>query len=569
MIRDLSATTLEAMINIDFANAVDALDARVAQNGAKVAVRVGETGEQLTYAELGARTDALAGSLRNMGVQPGDRVAVVSETPLTSLLSMYGVWKSGAVFAPINPEYSGEYLTYHLNDCGARVVIASPRVSVRIEEIRRTVIEHLLVIVDAPDDDHEEMPAERYLADAMSQAVRPEQSIAFDQPASIIYTSGTTGPAKGVVQAHRWINQYTWQYRQWLNTDDVVHVDLPMYHVGAAFFNVVRALWAGASVSLWTRFSATQYWDRIKEAGATSALLLDVMIPWLMQQPERADDAENTLRWAHMQPLPPSHRDFAHRFGVDFVTAGFGQTEGGSALYGLIDEFPDDTGGTPDPLYRGLSKTLMRERAVDGGALIVDGQSITRRGFMGHPTPFLEVEIHDESGRVCPPDEMGELVMRPRIASTLFSMYLGKPDYSLHAFRDLWFHTGDLASQDADGVFHYSGRLGERIRVKGENVSAYDIEQHALLHQAVQKAAAIGVPSGQGEEDDVILFIEPAEGVKADLRDIMGFLRGSLAKHMHPREVRIIETMPVTQTNKIQKHKLLSLVDHGHRTRAR
>lgn len=560
MTTDLSATTLEAMIDTDFANAVEALDARVAENGAKIAVRVGDTGEHLTYAELGSRTDALAGSLREMGVESGDRVAVISESPLTSLLGMYGAWKAGAVFAPINPEYSGEYLTYHLNDCGARIVIASPQVSARIEEIRRTVIEHLLVVVDAPDD-NEEVRGARYLSDALSRGTRPEQRIAFDQPASIIYTSGTTGPAKGVVQAHRWINQYTWQYRRWLNTDDVVHVDLPMYHVGAAFFNVVRALWAGATVSLWSRFSASQYWDRINGAGATTALLLDVMIPWLMQQPVRADDRENTLRWAHMQPLPPTHREFAQRFGVDFVTAGFGQTEGGSSLYGLIDEFPDDDGGMPEHLHRGLSKTMMLERAVECGALVVDGRTLTRRGFMGHPNPFLEVEVHDESGRICPVDEVGELVMRPRIASVLFSMYLGKPDYSLHAFRDLWFHTGDLASRDADGVFYYSGRRGERIRVKGENVSAYDIEQCAMLHGDVQKAAAIGVPSRQGEEDEVVLFIEPAEDLRPDLKSVMEFLRGSLAKHMHPHEIRVIETMPVTQTNKIQKHKLLSLID--------
>lgn len=554
-----SAQTLESLVSTDISNAVEALDAQVAGNGDKVAVTVGETGERFTYSEIGRRTDALAASLRERGVNPGDRVAIISETPLTSVISMYGVWKAGAVFAPINPEYSGEFLTYHLNDCGARIVIASPRAAERVAEVRLTIIEHLTVVIDSFDPGRAESRGES-LADLTRAGTRPDGTIMFNDPASVIYTSGTTGPAKGVVLSHRWVNQYTWQYRRWVNEDDVIHVDLPMYHVGAAFFNVVRALWVGASISLWERFSASQYWERIAEAGATSSLLLDVMIPWLMQQPDSPAAAENTLRHVHMQPLPATHHDFATRFGIDFVTAGFGQTESGSAIYGLVDQFPDDDGGTPEHAKRGLSRELMRSRAKDDGALIVRGDRPIERGFMGWPSPFLEIEIHDAYGRPCADNTTGELVVRPRIASAIFSLYLGKSDYSLHAFRDLWFHTGDTATRDENGILYFRGRLGDRIRVKGENISAFDIEQRALVHPEIVKAAAIGVPSSQGEEDDIVLFLELIHTSELSSPELMTYMRASLARHMHPHEIKIIDSMPVTQTNKIQKHKLHSLV---------
>lgn len=557
-----SSHELESLIHSDFSNAVEALDARVQSHSNKIAITVGETGEQLTYAEVGRLTDAFAVSLAERGVGSGDRVAVVSDAPLTSLITMFGTWKLGAIFSPINPEYSGDYLTYHLNDCGAKVVVGSPEAAERVQEIRRTVIEHFDLVIDE-ESTLESLSGcirlEQMLAGTGED--RPHVSLTFDQPASIIYTSGTTGPAKGVVQSHRWINQYSWQYRRWMNDEDVIHVDLPMYHVGAAFFNVVRALWVGASVSLWKRFSATQYWQRIDDAGATCALLFDVMIPWLLQQPESPLDARNTLRYVHMQPLPANHQEFAKRFGVDWVTAGFGQTESGSALYGLIDEFPDDEGGTPVELYRGLSKAEMRANTSATGAFIAPGDSITERGFMGKASPFLEIEIHDDQGRRCQNGTVGELVVRPRIPSAMFSMYLDKPNYSLHSFRNLWFHTGDTAHQDDNGVFYYCGRLGERIRVKGENVSAFDIEQQALAHEMVLKAAAIGVPSQQGEEDQIVLFVEPAPGSGDFVPALREFLAKRLARAMRPHRIIPIDSMPVTQTNKVQKHKLHSLLE--------
>src|SRR5437763_348424 len=170
-------------------------------------------------------------------------------------------------------------------------------------------------------------------ADLTADAKAPDVEVSFDDPANVIYTSGTTGPSKGVLQPYRWIAQYTWSLRALLTEDDVIYNDLPLYHVGGAIANFGRALWSGCEVALWNRFSPDRFWQRIESRGATAAILLDVMMPWLTKAAPSDADRRNTLNKVHMQPLPLYHADFARRFGIDHVTAGFGQTESGAPLF--------------------------------------------------------------------------------------------------------------------------------------------------------------------------------------------------------------------------------------------
>src|SRR5699024_5565456 len=134
---------------------------------------------------------------------------------------------------------------------------------------------------------------------------RPSVEVDPGMTANIIYTSGTTGPSKGVIQSHRWVNAYTWLGREMLDPDDVIYSDLPMYHIAGVHWLVTRALWVGATVSVWNRFSASRFWKRIAAHGCTSTVLLNVMLSYLLgAEPDNAD-RYNTLNKVHMQPLPP------------------------------------------------------------------------------------------------------------------------------------------------------------------------------------------------------------------------------------------------------------------------
>ena len=543
-----SAAELESRLEFDFATAVDALDHHAQHDADRLAVLYGETGERFTYAEFAEITDHAAGNLAALGVQPGERVSILTTQPLVSAVLMYALWKAGAVYAPVNFQYTGDLLAYQLNDTAPVVLFVDRAMHERVTDLGdRLGCAPKVVVIDGLRDGE--------LGELVKPAPRPAVHVEFDDPANVIYTSGTTGPSKGVVQSHRWVNQYCWVGRRTLTRDDVVYNDLPMYHVGGAHFNVVRALWTGASVSLWDRFSPNDFWRRVKETGCTTAVLLDVMTPWLLNAEPRDDDRRNPLNKVHMQPLPANHHDFALRFGIDFVTSGFGQSESGNPLVTLTEQTGPGE-GTPDDLYRGLTHAELRQVFEDDGLLVLQGTDPMPKGIMGKPTPFLEVAILDERDRICADGVVGQLAMRPRLSSLIHEEYLAKPEATVKAWRNLWFHTGDAAVRDQDGVFTYIDRMGDRIRVRGENISGFHIEEMLVKHPSLALAAVIAVPSGEGDEDDVVAFVEVADGHTFDREAIEQHCLDTMPKFMRPRDVIPVEQIPRTPTNKIEKYKL-------------
>ncbi len=304
----------------------------------------GEEDRPFTYREFNRLANAVAHNLRSMGVEKGDRISLFLMNPLVTTLTMFGIWKLGAVYCPINFNYKGRLLSYQINDTGPKLLITEQARLAELNQIKDD-IEGLRVIIHKPKEgehDFEREHAAVALDAKFQQSVfeellegetaNPNVEIAYWDTANIIYTSGTTGLAKGVVQSHRWIHNYIYYYLKLMHPDDVVYNDLPLYHVGGAFANVVRAAWAGCATAVWDKFSPFEFWKRIEVSGASSAILLDVMIPWLLIPEQRPEDRINTLKQVHMQPLPEYHHDVAKRFGIDFVSVGYGQTESGAGF---------------------------------------------------------------------------------------------------------------------------------------------------------------------------------------------------------------------------------------------
>jgi crotonobetaine/carnitine-CoA ligase len=554
--------SLDEVLEFDFATAVAALDHHVGATPAKVAIHYGETGERLTYADVGDRTDRIAANLVRLGVSPGDRVGVLTTDSLLASLVMFGSWKCGGVYAPVNYQYTGDLLAYVLGDSDPEVLVVDAGLAPAVAEVagRLSRVPRIVLAGDqAGAGSLETVPCEELLA----PAERPDHVVSHQDPANVIYTSGTTGPSKGVVQSHRWVNGYTWVGRRFITPDDVVYNDLPMYHVGGAHFNVARALWVGASVGLWNRFSPHDFWARIREAGCTTAVLLDVMIPWLLNAEGGPDDRRNTLTKVHMQPLPVNHHEFAVRFGIDHVTCGFGQSESGNCLAGIIEEVAEGD-GTPLDLYRGLTHAEVREVFTSLGLPIIDGRTeTTPKGFMGRPGLFADVAVLDELDRPCPPGAVGQLAIRPHLPYLLFDGYLAKPEATVQSWRNLWFHTGDAAVRREDGGFCFVDRLGDRIRVRGENISSFHIEEILARQESVALAAVVAVPSEEGDEDDVVAFIETAEGGVYDESALRRHCEATMPKFMWPRRYVPVDRIPRTPTNKIEKYKLRQQLVEG------
>lgn len=533
--------------------------------GERVFFYYGEDDVTLTYAEFARRSDSIAGNLVRLGIAKGDRVSVFTRNPMIGALAMFGVWKAGAVYCPVNFAYAGRLLTYQLNDTRPKLIVTDGHLLPALNEIACEVEEiPALAVYSAPDGAHDFLadpaaPDPVFAVHGWDELTRdclaPGVELGFNDVANLIYTSGTTGPSKGVVQPHRWMANYTFGLRFFLTPDDVIYNDLPMHHVGGAIANICRAAWMGCEVAVWDRFSPDRFWMRIAQRRVTTAILLDVMTPWLTKAPPRDDDRHNTLNKVHMQPLPLQHHDFARRFGIDFVSAGFGQTESGLLLWTVIEETAQGE-GTPEPLYRGLSHAEVREIAERCDIVVTQGAEASRKGLMGLPLPFVEVTIRNELDEECPAEVGGHLSMRPRLPGILFHSYLGKPEATTAAFQNLWFHTGDAAMKGADGMFYFLDRLGDRIRVRGENLSSFQVEDMINQHPQVQMSAAVAIPSREGNEDDVVVFVTPLGGEVVTEADIYEFAARTMPKYMRPAHVRIVAELPRTPTNKIEKYKL-------------
>lgn len=546
---------------------LERFDACVARHPDKTFLHYGEDDIRLSFAEFAREIGALAAALAELGVVPGDRVTVMTRNSLVATKVMFASWRAGAVYAPMNFNYKGRLLSYQLNDTAPRVLIVGADCARAVHEVAsETGVE--TIVLHRPHPDHHDagladVPAgfgagRRVLEldDLLRHGGRPPAlTLGYADLANIIYTSGTTGPAKGVLHSYRWINQYTYIMRNINGPDDVVYCDLPLYHVGGAFFLIARACWNGNTVSLWDKFSATTFWERISRTGATTGVLVDVMIPWLMSADPRPDDRANTLNKIHMQPLPLNHHQVAQRFGFDFVTCGFGQTEAGMGCGALVDEF-GDAEGTPKALWRGPSKEALRATMQRFGLPVVPGSQPLAKGFMGLPSPLLEAAVLDPADNSCADGQVGQLAFRPRFPQLILEEYFKKPEATLKTFRNCWFHTGDACYRGSDGQWYFVDRMGGFFRVRGENVSSYQVEDLLNGHPKIRATAAIPVPADVGDEEDVAVFIELKEGERLDEEELRAFAREVMPRYMTPKHVRFIEALPLTPTNKIEKYKL-------------
>ena len=253
-----------------------------------------------------------------------------------------------------------------------------------------------------------------------------------------------------------------------LRHDDVLYCPFPMFHIDATVLTVVPAMLLATTAAIGDRFSASGFWDEVRRAGATVFDFMGATLTMLHKRPPSNDDGDNPARLGWGVPVPEFAADFEQRFGVQLVEL-YGSTDAGVPMYHPVDE-------------------------------------PRRQGSCGRPIAQYDVRLFDELGAEVGIDDVGEIVIRPNEPSLMSDGYYGMPATSLESRRDLWFHTGDLARRDADGYFYFVGRRTDSIRRRGENISAFEVEEVVKLHPSVLDAAAFGVPS-ELTEDDVMVAV--------------------------------------------------------------
>lgn len=470
---------------------------------------------RLTYSAALARAEQAASALRSLGVSRGDMVALMLPNCLEFLDFWFGTVLLGAVLVPVNTGLKGDGLRYIVKHSDADVVVCH---------------ETLLETFDAAIPPGER-PSKRFshgaaaagwtdVADLLKGSYgRPRWAhVQPDHLASILYTSGTTGLPKGVMNCH---NAYVTSGNEFarhhvrLRSDDVLYTSLPLFHVNAQMLTTVASLVSGRPMVLAPRFSASRFFDDLREHDATVFNYIGAMLTMLFKQPQRSDDSDNRVRLGIGGAAPQElWRAFERRFDLTILE-----------IYGLTETATYCLGSPPDHILVGK---------------------------IGVPVSWAEVEIHCEDGSEASAGQAGEIAIRAKGPNILFQGYYKNAAATDEAIRRGWFHSGDRGRRDTDGYFVFIDRQKDSIRRRGENISSYEVERIVNDHPAVAESAAVGVPSDLGEED-VMIVIVPRDGSAPAPDELVAYCAERMAGFMVPRYIQFRSELPKTATQRVQK----------------
>ena len=440
-----------------------------------------------------------AGRFQAAGLVAGDRVALLCGNRAELMALFLGCAWAGIIAVPLNTAARGPALRHMLDNSGARLLIAEPEWEAATAGMA---------------------PAERWSIDALPPPGEPVEPAALGpgDPLAILYTSGTTGPSKGVVCPHA--QMFWWGINAGtlleLRAGDVLATTLPLFHTNAlnAF---CQALLFGATLHVEPRFSASGFWPAMTASGASVGYLLGAMVPILLAQPPTPAECRHGIRIALAPGVPARfHAPFFERTGIRLLE-GYGSTETNFTLGTTIDR--------------------------------------RRPGWMGPVVAGFQALVVDPLDNPLPDGEAGELLLRSDEPFAFASGYWGMPEKTVEAWRNLWFHTGDRVIQ-ADGNFRFVDRMKDAIRRRGENISAFEVEQVLLAHPAIANAAVFPVRAAMGE-DEVMAAILLAAGAAATPEAIIAHCSGQLAYFAVPRYLDFVDALPATASGKVQKFRLI------------
>jgi carnitine-CoA ligase len=472
-------------------------------------------GDAWTFAQLHLKARELAASLQQLGVQQDDFVLSWQPSGPLAVLTFLALNCLGAVYVPINTSYRGAVLQHVLRNSAATLMIAHGELLGRLTELDCGALKAIVVV--GPERlalGGIELLDRGNLTGTADRLRPPLRAIAPWDTHMVIYTSGTTGPSKGVLSSYLHTYTAAREFRH-VGPGDRVYNALPMFHVGGPYA-VLFCLIHGITAVMDESFRTTEFWARIDHYRITTTGLLGSMAAFLLSQPPAARDRQHCLRKVIVAPLDPSSLGFAERFGVT-VFAEYNMSELSVPLF-----------SDPNPVTPGLC---------------------------GKARPGVELRLVDGHDIEVPDGSAGELLIRARDPWTLSHGYHRNAEATAAAWRNGWFHSGDLFRRAADGNYFFIDRIKDVLRRRGENISSFEVESAILLHPSVHEAAVVAVPGEQGE-DDVLAVVRLKPGHAFDPGALFAFLEPRLPHFMLPRHIRCVAEMPQTPTHKIEKHRL-------------
>ena len=485
-------------------------------------------GRKTTYSELEAMTNRYANGFTAHGIGHGDHVAVMLPNCPEFFGVVWGLGKIGAVAVPLNTAAKGDMLRYFIDQSDATCVVVDDEwvdrvsaIAAQLPKVRSYVYRGPKPVVECGVGST--AAPVRTLGDLESaDASRPPlERVGHDDLHLIMYTSGTTGPSKGVMCPHSQGQAvgralaFDFGYQP----DDVLYTCLPLFHGNAIWYTCYAALWADAAIALVPRFSASRFWDEIRDSGATQFNTLGAMTNIIWKLPPGPHERATKLRLCMTVPVPKEiYAEMQARYGIT-LTSVYAMTEN----FAMTRFTPDDP---PE-----------------------------KAGSAGSTRGACELRIVDDGQCDLPAGEVGEIWMRPLIPGAMMKGYYKMPGETAREFVDGWFRTGDRGYLDADGYLYFVDRKKEAIRRRGENISAYEVELILSRHPSILEVAAIPVAS-EMSEDDVMVYVVTKPGESLTHAEVVNFSAAHMSYFMVPRFVDFIEVLPKTASEKIEKYKL-------------
>ena len=486
---------------LDVPDTVDALLKRGTQLWPDRTFIILEDGTEWTWRRCLDEAMGAAHALASNGVGRGARVMLLLPNGAGWLRAWWGTALLGGVVASVNPAYKGQMLEDVIDTIDPTVIVAGTEQADRIGAGRRA----LLLTPESLITEAREFP-------------QPSPLPLPSDTHCLLMTSGTTGPSKASVTTHK----YVCHLAAWLvdgcglDSSDVFLADMPWFHL-SAFAPAVQMMRVGGKIAVRSAPAMTKYWQTAKILGSTFGIAPGTVAQFLLSQPAAPSDRDHDMRFLLSAPLPPDPAAFSARFGLTGLCTAYGSTEANLVVVNTLDTPP-------------------------------------RPGSCGKRREGFEIRIVDQHDYEVEPGEVGELIVRADEPWTQSQGYFRNPEASARLTRNGWIHTGDALRVDDEGYYYFHDRYKDGLRRRGENISSFEVEREVLAHADVQDVACVAYPGDYGGDDEVKVFIVAVEGAAIEFPDLLKFLTDRMTYFMVPRYFEVIDELPKTPTQRVQKH---------------
>lgn len=471
-----------------------------------------EDGSSWTWREAVVESYVAANVLRAAGLRQGQRLALMYPNGPEFIRAWWGAAMLGAVLVPIHTGYHGVTLENLLRLSEPVGLVADPAFVRLFDDLDDPALAPGFRLTGA-----ELAPSDAASADRAPPAL--ERAIETWDPAVFLLTSGTTGPSKLAVCTYRNVIVGGRNVIALLRgREDRLLIDIPLYH-GGAIRAVVGCISVGVSMAVRAAPKVSTYWEVLKDTGATMSMLVSSMVDMVLAQPPRPAEREHKVRVMNAVPLPPDPEAFAARFGVERLNVMYGSTE------------------VPGPIAADPRDPLLPK-------------------YCGRAQPGYELRIVDEHDMELPDGQPGELVLRHAEPWVIAAEYVGNPAATAAAWRNGWFHTGDMLRREAGGQYFFVDRVTDSLRRRGENISSAEVEAEVLAFPGVTEAACVACQLPGASDDEVKVWIVPEEGRQLDFTELLRHCVRRLPYFMVPRFFELIDALPRTHNLRVRKAEL-------------